>query len=143
MSKILPKNRNMCLETIGALFLFTRSDVSEGRRITSDPNNHTYGMWQMIVFEFNMDQLTRIVQKKILCMECIFESDLAVSGPNKTLKGYQSTLSDFNEILKRGSSTSVSVRHDCFSLDAHFYCFSPIIVLLYMQVEVDVEKPPV
>ena len=87
MSKILPKNRNMCLETIGALFLFTRSDVSEGRRITSDPNKHTYGMWKMIVFEFNMDQLTRIVQKKILCMECIFESDLAVSRSNTNSKG--------------------------------------------------------
>ena len=119
MSTMLPNKFNMRLETIGALFLFPRSDVSEGRRLNSDPNEHTYGMWRSILCEFNMEQLTRIVQKNNLRMECIFDSYLAVSRSNTTFKGYQSTLSDFNENLKRGSYTYGPVSHDCFSLDAH------------------------
>ena len=119
MSTMLPNKRNMCLETIGDLFLFPCSNVSEGRRLTSDPNEHTYGMWQMILREFNMAQLIIIVQKKNFCMECIFESDIDVPRLNKTFKGCQSTLSDFNEILNMGQSTSGPVSHDCFSLDAH------------------------
>ena len=47
----------MYLETIGDLFLFPRSDVSEGRRINFDPNKYTYGMCRMILREFNMEQL--------------------------------------------------------------------------------------
>ena len=42
---MLPNRCNTCLETIGDLFLFTRSDVSEGKRLTSEPNEHIYGMW--------------------------------------------------------------------------------------------------
>ena len=79
MSTMIPNKRNICLETIGYLLLFTRSDVSEGRRLTSDPNEYIYGMWQMILREFNMEQLIRIVQRYNFCMECIFESDLDVS----------------------------------------------------------------
>ena len=120
MSTMLPNKRNMCPETIGALFLFPRSDVSEGRRLASEPNEHIYGMWQMIRHESNMEQLIRNVWKNNFCMECIFESDLAVSRSNTTFKGCQSTLSDFSKSLKRGSSTSVPVRYDYFSLDAHF-----------------------
>ena len=78
MSTMLLNKRNICLETIGALFLFPRSDVSEGRCITSDPNDHTYGMWRMIIREFNMEQLIRIFQKNNLCMKFIFESYLDI-----------------------------------------------------------------
>ena len=84
---MLPNKRNMCLETIGDFSLFPRSDVSEGRRLTSDPNEHIYGMWQMILREFNMEQLIRTVQKNNFCMECFFESDLAVSRSNTNSKG--------------------------------------------------------
>ena len=49
-----------------------------------------------------MEQLIRIFQENNLRMEFIFESDLAISRSNTTFKGYQSTLSDFNDILKMG-----------------------------------------
>ena len=65
-----------------------------------------------------MEQLIRIVQKNNLCMECIFESDLAVPISNTTFKGYQIALSGFNESLKWGSSTSGQVSPDCFLLNA-------------------------
>ena len=71
----------MCLETIGSLVLFPRSDVSEGRRLTFEHNEHIYGMWRMILREFNMEQLIIIVQNNNLRMSCIIESDLAVSRP--------------------------------------------------------------
>ena len=77
-------------------------------------------------------------------MECIFESDLAVSRSNTTFKVYQGTLSDFNNSLNRGSYTSGLVSHECFSTRCTFVnVVSPIIVLLYAQVEVDLEQPPV
>ena len=66
-----------------------------------------------------MEQLIRIFQKNNLCMEFIFENDLDVSRSNTTFKVYQSTLSDLNESLKRGSSTYGPVSHDCFSLNEH------------------------
>ena len=47
-------------------------------------------------------------------MEYIFESDLAVSRLNTTFIVYQSTLADFIESLKKGSSTSGPVGHDFF-----------------------------
>ena len=98
MITMLSNKRNMCLETIGDLLLFPLSDVSEGRRFTSNQNEHTYGMWQMILREFNMEQLIRVFQKNNLCRECILEGNHAVPRSNTTFKGYQSTLSDFNEI---------------------------------------------
>ena len=67
-----------------------------------------------------MEQLIRIFQKNNLRMECIFESDLYISISKTTFKGYQSTFTDFNESLNRGSSTFGPVSHDLFSLDAHF-----------------------
>ena len=76
-------------------------------------------MWRIIPREFNMEQLIRIAHKNNLLMECIFESDLAVSRPNTNFKGYQIILYDFNKILKRGSSMPGPVSHDCFSLDAN------------------------
>ena len=140
---MLPNKRNMCPENIGSLFLFPCSDVSEGRRLTSDPNEHIYGMRRMILCEFNMEQLIRIFQKNNLRMECIFEIDITVSRLNKTFKGYQSTLSDFNKSLKRGLSTSGPVIHDYFHWMRICNFVSPIIVLLYTQVKVDLERPPV
>ena len=102
MSTMLPNNCNMCLETVGDLLLYPRSDVSEGMCLTSEPNENIYGMWRMILREFNMEQLIRIFQNNNLRLECIFESDIYVSISNRTFKGYQSTLYDFNDILKSG-----------------------------------------
>ena len=73
----------------------------------------------MILCGFNMEQLIRTFMKNNLRMQCIFEIGLALSISNKTLKSYQSTLSDFNESLKRGSSTYALVSCDCLSLDEH------------------------
>ena len=55
MITMLLSKRNMRLETIGAVFLFPRSDVSEVRRLNYGPNEHTYRMWKLILREFNMD----------------------------------------------------------------------------------------
>ena len=80
LRKMLPNMCNIFLETIGSLFLFPRSDVSEGRRLSYDPNEHIYRMRRLILREFNMEHLIRIFQKNNLRMEYIFESDHAASG---------------------------------------------------------------
>ena len=122
MITMLPNNHNMYLETIGELLLFPRSDVSMVSCLNSDPNDYIYGMWRMILREFNMEQLIRIVQKNNFHMEFIFESDLAVSRYNTIFKVYQSPLSDFNESSKMGPYTSGPVSHDCFLLDMNLLC---------------------
>ena len=69
----MPNKRNMLLETVACLFLFSRDDVSQGQRLTSEANEHTYGMWRMILREFNMEQLIQIVQKAIIKNNALFE----------------------------------------------------------------------
>ena len=98
MSTMLTNKHNICLETIVDFFLFPRIDVSEGRRLTSEPNEHTYGMWRMILHEFNMKKLIRIVQNNNLRMEFIYEIYLDVLISNTTSKCYQFMSSDFNDI---------------------------------------------
>ena len=76
-------------------------------------------------------------------MECIFESDISVPISNTNFKGYQSTFSDFDENLKRDSSTPGPVSHDIFHSMQIYNFVSPIILLLYTQVKVDLERLPV
>ena len=54
-STMIANKRNMLLEYIGLLFLLSRSDVLHPRRLTSECNEHTYGFWQMILKEFNVE----------------------------------------------------------------------------------------
>ena len=110
-STMLPNKRNMLLETVGLLFLFPRDDVSQGNLLTSECNEHTYGFWRMILREFSVEQLIRIVQKVTLKTEAIFESNLEISRFNK-FKGYQSGTQAFIKLLKRGSNTHGPVHLD-------------------------------
>jgi hypothetical protein len=102
---MMPNKRNMLLETVACLFLFTRKDVSQGQRLTSEPNEHTYGIWRMILREFNMEQLRWIVQKAIVKNEAMFESNFDALRSN-SMKGYPAGLQKFIENMKKGSSTS-------------------------------------
>ena len=92
---MMPNKRNMLLETIACLFLFTRKDVSQGQRLTSEANEHTFGIWRMILREFNMEQLIRIVQKAIIKNDAMFESDFDALRSN-SMKGYPSGLQHFH-----------------------------------------------
>jgi hypothetical protein len=85
----------MLLETIGIIFLVARKDVEHPWRTTSKCNEHTHGMWQMMLREFNVEQLIRIVQKLMIKLDCIFESSLLLSWSNAGLYGYQETMSGF------------------------------------------------
>ena len=107
-STMLANKRNMLLETVGIMFLVARGDVSHPRRTTSECNEHTYGMWRMALREFNVEQLTRIVQKSMIKMDCVFESNLVLSRSNAGLSGYQETLPSF---IKSMSATLD--RKDC------------------------------
>ena len=101
----------MLLETVACLFLFTRMDVSQGQRLTSEPNEHTYGIWRMILREFNMEQLVRIVQKAFIKNEAMFESNFDPLRSNG-LKGYPAGLRKFVDNMKKGSSTQGPVDVD-------------------------------
>jgi hypothetical protein len=102
---MMPNKRNMLLETVASLFLFTRKDVSQGQRLTSEANEHTFGIWRMILREFNMEQLIRIVQKACIKNEAIFASNFDVLRSN-SMKGYPSGLQSFIDNIKKGSSSS-------------------------------------
>ena len=107
---MLANKRNMLLETISFLFVVTRSDVSQPRRATSECNEHTCGCWRMIQSDFNMEQLTRIVDKIRIRFDAIYNSGLVTARSNCTLKGYLSTFREFVESLKgAAASTNLSV----------------------------------
>ena len=107
----MPNKRNMLLETIACLFLFTRKDVSQGQRLTSEANEHTYGIWRMILREFNIEQLVRIVQKAIIKNDAMFESNFDALRSN-AIKGYPSGLKKFIDNMKNGSTSSGSIDVD-------------------------------
>ena len=98
-STMMPNKRNMLLETIACLFLFPCRDVFQGQRLTSEANEHTYGLWRMILCEFNMEQLIRIVQKAIVKNDAMFESNFDAFRSN-TMKGYPSGLQESSKICK-------------------------------------------
>ncbi len=104
-STMMPNKRNMLLETIACLFLFPHRDVFQGQRLTSEANEHTYGLWRMILREFNMEQLIRIVQKAIVKNDAMFESNFDAFRSN-TMKGYPSGLQEFIKNMQNGSSSS-------------------------------------
>ena len=102
-STMLTNMRNMVLESIAVLFLVTRSDVSQPRRATSEPNEHTYGTLRQNQREFGVEQLIRLVQKMDIKMTSIFAGDLVVSRSN-VAKGYQKTFPGFVNSLKAASA---------------------------------------
>ena len=60
---MLPKKRIMLLETIALLFLVSRSDVSQPHGLIFEANEHTNGWWRVILSDFNIEQLTSIVDE--------------------------------------------------------------------------------
>ena len=59
----------------------------------------------MILREFNMEQLIRIVQKAIVKNDAMFESNFDAFRSN-TMKGYPSGLQEFIKNMRNGSSSS-------------------------------------
>jgi hypothetical protein len=108
---MMPNKRNMLLETVACLFWFPRRDVFQGQRLTSEGNEHTYGLWRMILREFNMEQLIRIVQKAIMKNDAMFESNFDACRSN-AMKGYPSGLQEFIKNMRNGSSSSGPVDVD-------------------------------
>ena len=91
----MANKRNMLLETVGLMFLIPRSDVSHPRRVTSECNEHTYGIWRTVLREFNMEQLLRIIGKSDIRTNAIFESNLVTHRSKSAFKGYHQTFPDF------------------------------------------------
>jgi len=108
-STMITNKQNMLLESIAIMFLVSRSDVSQSRRLTSECNEHMFGMYRMILREFNTEQVIRIVQKSIIKLDAVFESNLATSRSNTSFKGYQHTMYDYLNSLKAGSGPDMSV----------------------------------
>ena len=73
------------------------------RRLTSECNEHTYGFWRMILREFNVEQLIRIVDRSNIRLEAIFQSNLVTARTHTSFKGYQQTFPEFLDTLKKGS----------------------------------------
>jgi hypothetical protein len=78
------------------------------RRTTSKCNEHTYGMWRMMLRELNVEQLICIVQKSMIKLVCIFASSILICRSNAGLCGYQETIPG---LIKSMSATHV--REEC------------------------------
>ena len=69
--------------------------MSQTRRLTGEGNEHVYGLWRIVLREFNIEKLIRIDQKSITKLDIMFESGLVASRSRLTFKGYQQTFPDF------------------------------------------------
>ena len=98
----MTNKRNMMLETVGTVFLVTRYDVKHSRRCTSEGNEHHYGFWRMILQEFNMEQLIRIVMKTTIRWQALFESRLVISRWNPSSVGTTKPSQSFSLRCKLG-----------------------------------------
>jgi hypothetical protein len=85
-STMMINKRNLLLESVGMLFLVTRKDVSQPQRMTSDCNEHTFGMYRMMLREFNIEQLIRIVNKWKIGINAMFENNLVVKRPQQKIQ---------------------------------------------------------
>ncbi len=103
-STVMINKRYMLLELIGMLFLVTRKDISQPRRTTSKCNEHTFGMYRMMLRELNIEQLICIVNKCKITINAMFESNLVLSTRSMTgFKGYRQALPNFLESMKAES----------------------------------------
>ena len=75
----MTNKQNVLLELIGLLFLVQWKDVTQSRCDTYQCNEHTFGMYCMILREFNIKQLICIVQKSLIRLDAIFEITLVAS----------------------------------------------------------------
>ncbi|KAL7427142.1 hypothetical protein ACHAXM_000726 [Skeletonema potamos] len=103
---MLPNKRNMLLETIANLFLFSRSDVSDSRRTTSEPAEHMFGTFRSIKQNVNVNDLIGIQNKANIRTEAIFKSNLVTSRSLCTNSGYQQTYPEFISAMKAVSNQS-------------------------------------
>jgi hypothetical protein len=94
-STMIANKCNMLLETVRIMLLVARKDVEHPRCTNSECNEHTYGMWRMMLRKFNVEQLICIVQKSMIKLDCIFVSSLLISRSNAGLCGYQETMLGF------------------------------------------------
>ena len=92
---MLPNKRNMLIETLSFMFLVSRSDVIQRRRLTSEPNEHTYGCWRVILPDFTIEQLIGIVDKNKIRFDAIFGSGLVTAQSSCTLKGFLGPFCEF------------------------------------------------
>ena len=107
-STMMANKRNMLLESVGILFLVCRDDVHHPRRLTSECNEHTYGNWRMILREFNVEQLIRIVQKSMIKTNALFESQLVTSRSSTTFKGHQNTFPEYLAAMQADMSGAIA-----------------------------------
>ena len=87
-----------------------RDDVSLTPRLKEEGNEHFCGSWRMILWEFNMEPLIRIVQKNIIKLQDIFSSGLVMSRSNSSFKGYQLSFPDFIESEKSRNKSEETCR---------------------------------
>ena len=104
-STMMTNKRNMVLETVGVMFLVSRSDVKHSRRCISEGDEHFYGFWRMMLREFNMEQLIRIVDRTNIRLAAMFAENLVILRSNTTFRGYQQTFSEFLSPLQAGSDS--------------------------------------
>ncbi len=98
-SAMMTNKQNMLLELIGLLLFVRQKDVTQPRCATSKCNEHTFAMYRMILWEFNMEQLICIVQKSLIRLGAIFESDL-VASRSMGFKEYQGLFPDYLAALR-------------------------------------------
>ena len=58
------------------IFLVTRKDVKSPRRLISESNEHTYGVWRSVIIEFNISKVIGIEDNRLNYVNKVFEGDL-------------------------------------------------------------------
>eukprot|EP00957_Ditylum_brightwellii_P192800 14679925-Ditylum_brightwellii.AAC.1 len=79
----LANKQNMIAETLAIVFLVTRSDTPKTRHATSEPYEHTFGCWRVMIQEPTVHKMTELIGKTDMKLKVMYESDLVGQRSNK------------------------------------------------------------
>jgi hypothetical protein len=99
--------RNMICEAISLVFLVMRDDISAPRLLTTEPCEHTFGMWRQLIKEFTVLDALRLYERMERLWKALYNSGLkryrsARKGYSATFERFSSDTQDLQESRQRG-----------------------------------------
>ena len=97
----------MVLEIVANISLLTRKDVKTTRRLTSDANERTYGVWRSVNREFNIAQAIGIKEERCNYVNSMFGGSLKTCFSRNEFRGYLKQIGEYVESAKKKAENNM------------------------------------
>ena len=89
------------------IFLVTRKDVKSPRRLISESNEHTYGVWRSVNREFNIAQAIGIEEERCNYVNSMFGGSLKTCFSRNEFRGYLKQIGEYVESAKKKAENNM------------------------------------